>query len=133
MTAGRYQLHVQTNTSDPQKSISTEIPLDVGGEIDGLEVELGALSVVDVAFHGVPEEDAGLVSVLLRSADRNGTFRGVAAAREGAHTFAPIPAGRYWLDVKTAPSNCLSSVKLGDRQFGGSTFDVSAARSCISM
>jgi protocatechuate 3,4-dioxygenase beta subunit len=126
VTPGRYQLRVQTNSSDPQKSISTEMPLDVGGEIDGLEVQLGSQALVEVAFLGVPEEDAAQVSALLRTADRNGTFLGVAPAREGEHRFAPIPAGRYWLDVKTAANDCVQSVKLGDREVRGATFDASA-------
>lgn len=126
VTPGRYVLHVQTHSQDPQKSNSTEMPLDVGGEIEGLEVQLGAPVVVDVAFHGVPEEEAKQVIALLRSADRSGTLRGVEATRDGMRGFAPIPAGRYWWDVRTPRTSCVESVKLGDREIRGATFDASA-------
>ena len=123
---GRYLLNVRSNSQDPQKSAVAEMPLDVGSEIDGLEVQLGAEPTVDVSFHGVPKEEESEVSALLRAADRNGSFRGSITGQGGLRRPVPLAPGRYWVDVRTPRNSCVESVKLGDRELRGGTFEASA-------
>ncbi len=124
---GRYRLRAQTySNAGAQKSLAAEIPLDVGSsDIDGIDVALDSQAAVDVAFHGLNEDQTRETSVTLRTAGPNGTMWGYAQLREGFH-FQGVPPGTYRLSLQTPNETCVTSVKSGDREMRGAAFDVAA-------
>jgi hypothetical protein len=124
---GRYRLRAQTFGNGAQKAMAAELAVDVGSsDVDSLDLDLGAQAAVDVVFHGVAEDQLKEASALLRSTGPNGTLRGFAQTKDGDFQFQAVPPGRYRLSLQTPADSCVESVKLGDRDMRGTSFDVAS-------
>jgi hypothetical protein len=129
---GRYRLRAQVFTNVPgggQKALTADLPLDVGpSDIDGLEVALDSAGTVDVAFHGDAENQFGPrdVGVSLYRTDVAGDVWGYTRENSGEFHFDGVPPGSYRLSALSFGENCVSSVKLGDRDVRGGAFELSA-------
>jgi protocatechuate 3,4-dioxygenase beta subunit len=126
---GRYRLRAQVFMNAPggaQKALTANLPLDVAAsDIDGLDVALDSAVTVDVAFHGDAENPIGPrdVSVNLYR-DVVGDVQGYAREKDGEFHFEAVPPGSYRLSALANGENCVTSVKLGDREVRGAAFDL---------
>jgi hypothetical protein len=125
---GRYMLRAQSySNSASQKSLAGEAPVDVGSsDIDGIEVELGGQGAVEVALHGVADEQIKEVSATLRGGGSRGSTRGYAQAKDGSFQFQGVTPGNYYLLLHAPEESCVASVKLGDTEMRGAAFRVAA-------
>jgi protocatechuate 3,4-dioxygenase beta subunit len=125
---GHYLLRVQNYGNTRMLPLTAEVPLDVGGgDIDGLEVELGAQAAVTVAFQGVDEDRTKGFAAELRGAGTGGMTRsGVIQARTGEFQFQGLSPGRYRLALRTPAESCVESVKLDGSEMRGAVFSVAA-------
>jgi hypothetical protein len=131
---GHYRLHAQVHMYGPSadgaaKPLSADLPVDVGGsDVDGLDVVVDSGGVVDVVFHGLAENriDPTSVSASLRSTDASAISFGAIKHENGEAHFEGVPPRSYRLNTSTEAGSCVESVKLGDREVRGATFDVAA-------
>lgn len=122
---GHYLVRVQSYGGT--QPLTAEVPVDVGGgDIDGLEVELGAEATVTVAFYGVADGVKGLFAELHGVGTSGMTRGGVAQPKPGEFQFQGITPGRYRLALQTPAESCVQSVKLGESEMRGVVFGVGA-------
>jgi protocatechuate 3,4-dioxygenase beta subunit len=128
---GRYRLRAQSslNANGAQRLLLADLPVDVGSsDMDGLDVAFDSAGTVDVALHGVAENqiDAERVTVILRGAHAAGEFRGSTRDKDGAFHFDGVTPGSYRLSAWGPEESCVESVKLGGRDMRGVPFEVAA-------
>jgi hypothetical protein len=130
--AGRYRLRAQTyaNAGGAQRPLLADFPVDVGSsDMDGLDVAFDSAGTVDVALHGVAENqiDAERVIVTLRGAHAAGDFRGSTRDKDGVFRFDAVPPGSYRLSAWGPEESCVESVKLGGREVRGAPIELGAS------
>lgn len=127
---GRYRLRVDS-TYGPggvaAKHLSAEIPVDVNGtDVDGLEVVLDSDAAVALDFPGIDQAhiDQTKVNATLRREGMMGGAQGAARLADGSFQFQGLPPGRYRIAIHTSSEVCVASVKLGDREVRGLSFEI---------
>ena len=125
---GRYRLRASAyaSTGGVRKDSMAVIPVDVGtSDMDGVDVVLDSGGTVDVALHGLAENqiEPKDVSVNLRGVDAIGEQSSSTGAKDGGFHLDGLAPGSYRLSLAMPEDICVESVKLG-REVRGLPFDV---------
>ena len=126
---GRYRLRASAyaSTGGVRKDSMAVIPVDVGtSDMDGVDVVLDSGGTVDVALHGLAENqiEPKDVSVNLRGVDAIGDNHQSTGAKDGGFHLDGLAPGSYRLSLAMPEDICVESVKLGGREVRGLPFDV---------
>ena len=122
---GHYRLRGNAGT------LHADVPVDVSGsDISGIELTFDLTPSVNIAFHGLTENqiDSEKVNALFEAVDSGWATGGGRKSKEGT-VVDGVPPGRYLLKISGPPDVCMQSVRWGDRELLGVPFDIAAGSS----